>query len=54
MRVCGRSVALSISIGCLIALAGQATAAQFPGKGGGKNFGGQIANKGRNFRHQGR
>jgi hypothetical protein len=29
-------------------------AAQFPGKGGGKHLGGQIANKGRNFRHQGR
>ena len=27
---------------------------QFPGKGGGKHFGGQVAAKGRNFRHQGR
>jgi hypothetical protein len=29
-------------------------AAQFPGKGGKGNFGAQVQNKGRNFRHQGR
>jgi|WetSurMetagenome_2_1015567.scaffolds.fasta_scaffold852352_1 hypothetical protein len=29
-------------------------AEQFPGKGGKGHFGGQVQNKGRNFRHQGR
>ena len=29
-------------------------AEQFPGKGGKGHFGGQLKNKGRNFRHQGR